>query len=178
VAVLRATSELLREVGVRAMTTEEISTRSGVSKATIYKWWSNKFAVAVEAFLSEMMAEAPDPDTGSAEEDFRRVIRGLTHFYLGDSGRVFAQLVGEGQSDPVVQEELRRHLVEPRRELMRTMWDRGVARGELRSDIDQDCAIDMLVGPVLYRLLMGHAGLDEYCADAVIDAAMVGFTTQ
>ena len=67
-AVLRATSELLHEVGMRAMTTEEIASRSGTSKATIYKWWPNKYAVAVEAFLTEMMAESPDPDTGSARE--------------------------------------------------------------------------------------------------------------
>jgi AcrR family transcriptional regulator len=59
-AVLRATSELLHEVGAQAMTTEEIAARSGVSKATIYKWWPNKYAVAVEAFLSEMMTQSPD----------------------------------------------------------------------------------------------------------------------
>ena len=57
-AVLRATSELLHEVGLRAMTTEEIASRSGASKATIYKWWPNKYAVAIDAFLSEMMAES------------------------------------------------------------------------------------------------------------------------
>src|SRR5919206_5323806 len=88
-AVLRATSDLLHEVGLRAMTTEEIASRSGVSKATIYKWWSNKFAVAVEAFLSEMLAESPDPHTGSAREDLRTALRGLMHFYTSPSGRVF-----------------------------------------------------------------------------------------
>ena len=71
-AVLRATSELINEVGLRAMTTDEIANRAGVSKATIYKLWPNKYAVAVEAFLSEMAKESPDPDTGSAEEDLRR----------------------------------------------------------------------------------------------------------
>src|ERR1700752_5494868 len=76
-AALRATSELLHEVGAHAMTTEEIAARSGVSKATIYKWWPNKYAVAVEAFLSEMATTSPDPDTGSAEEDFRRALGGL-----------------------------------------------------------------------------------------------------
>ncbi|HEX2283647.1 MAG TPA: TetR/AcrR family transcriptional regulator [Mycobacterium sp.] len=173
-AVLRATSELLHEVGLRAMTTEEISSRSGASKATIYKWWPNKYAVAVEAFLTEMMAESPDPDTGSAHQDFRRVIRGLTHFYTGASGRVFAQLVGEGQSDPLLQEELRAHLVTPRRELMRTVWDRGVARGELRPDLDPEAAVDLLIGPVLYRLLLAHAPLNDAAADALVDAAMRG----
>src|ERR1700758_5516502 len=52
-AVLRATSKLMHQVGLRAMTTDEIANRSGVSKATIYKWWPNKHAVAVEAFLTE-----------------------------------------------------------------------------------------------------------------------------
>ena len=127
-AVLRATSELLHEVGMRAMTTVTAS-RSGTSKATIYKWWPNKYAVAVEAFLSEMMAELPDPDTGSAHQDLRAVLRGLDALDTGPSGQVFAQLIGEGQSNPLVQEELRARLVEPRRDLMRAIWDRGVARG-------------------------------------------------
>ena len=97
-AVLRATSELLHEVGAQAMTTEEIAARSGVSKATIYKWWPNKYAVAVEAFLSEMMAQSPDPNTGSAQEDFRSVLRGMAqryHLNLDDFtdivGRLFKQ---------------------------------------------------------------------------------------
>lgn len=175
VAVLRATSELLQEVGLRAMTTEEISNRSGVSKATIYKWWSNKHAVAVEAFLTEMMAEAPDPDTGSAREDFRRVVRGLGHFYGGGSGRVFAQLIGEAQFDPLVNAELHTHLVAPRRALMRTVWARGVARGELRPDMDPDAAIDQLIGPMLYRLLLAHTPLDDASADAMVEGAMCGF---
>src|ERR1700712_3596954 len=85
-AVLRATSELMLEGGLRAMTTDEIARRSGASKATIYKWWPNKYAVAIEAFLTEMLIEPPDPDTGSAREDFRLALRGLIHFYAGPSG--------------------------------------------------------------------------------------------
>ena len=173
-AVLRATSELLHEVGLQAMTTDEIAGRSGVSKATIYKWWPNKHAVAVEAFLSELIAEGSDPDTGSAHEDLRSVLRGLVHFYCGPSGRVYAQLVGEGQSDPLVQKELRDHLVAPRRALLRAMWDRGVARGELRADVDPEAAFDLVFAPLLYRLLMGHAPLDEAAADMFVDAAMSG----
>jgi AcrR family transcriptional regulator len=156
------------------MTTEEIAGRSGVSKATIYKWWPNKHAVAVEAFLSELMAESFDPDTGSAREDFRNVLRGLVHFYCGPTGRVYAQLIGEGQSNPLVQKELRDNLVARRRELIRAIWARGVARGELRADVDPDAAIDLVFGPPLYRLLIGHAPLDEAAADAMVDAAMRG----
>lgn len=173
-AVLRATSDLMRQVGLRAMTTEDIAARSGASKATIYKWWPNKYAVAVEAFLSEMAVESADPDTGSAREDFRLALRGLIHFYTGETGRAYAQLVGEAQFDPKIGAELRDHLVGSRRELVRAIWDRGVARGELRADVDPEVAIDLIFGPAMYRLVAGHAPLDDGAAEAVIDAAIRG----
>src|SRR5246127_2329257 len=99
-AGLRATSELIYEVRLREMTRNERARRSGVSKATIYKWWPNKYAVAVEAFLSEMMAEWHDPHTGSAATDLRIVLRGLVNFYTESNGRVFTELIGEAQFDP------------------------------------------------------------------------------
>lgn len=174
VAVLRATSELMLEVGVRAMTTEGIAKRSGASKATIYKWWPNKYSVAVEAFLSDMLAESADPDTGSAHDDFGIVLRGVMHFYSTTSGRVFAQLVGEAQSDPLVHAELRDGLIHSRRRVGRAIWDRGVARGELRADVDPEVAIDIVFGPAMYRLVTGNGPLDAAAADAIVDAALSG----
>jgi AcrR family transcriptional regulator len=177
IAVLTATSELLHENGLRAMTTEQIAARSGASKATIYKWWPNKYAVAVDAFLSEILADAPDPDTGSAHRDFSMLMRGLCHFYRGPSGHVFAQLIGEAQFDPDVAAVLRDGLIRSRRELMATMWDRGVARGELSADVDRETAIDLIVGPALYRLMVGRAPLDDAAADAIVDTVMRGLTS-
>jgi AcrR family transcriptional regulator len=173
-AVLRAASELMQEVGLRAMTTELIAARSGASKATIYKWWPNKYTVAVEAFLSQMLAEAADPDTGSAREDFCVVLRGLMHFYTTPSGRLFAQLVGEAQFDPLVHTELRDGLIHSRRGVGRAIWDRGVARGELRADVDPEIAIDIVFGPAMYRLLTGSGALDAAAAEAIVAVALSG----
>ena len=166
----------MQEVGLRAMTTEEIAARSGVSKATIYKWWSNKYAVAVEAFLSEMFAQSSDPDTGSAREDLRTALRGLIHFYASPSGRVFAQLVGEAQFAPEIAAELRDRLVGARRQLVRAIVDRGVERGELRDDVDPEVAMDLVFGPAMYRLVAGHAPLDDAAADAIVDGAIRGLS--
>lgn len=177
-AVLRTTSELMREVGLRAMTTDEIASRSGVSKATIYKWWPNKYAVAIDAFLWAMQSASGDPDSGSAEQDFRLVLRGVMQFYTGPSGRIFAQLIGEAQTDPGVAAELHEHLMAARRDLGRKIWDRGVDRGELRPDVDREIAIDVIFGPALYRLLATGAPLDSATADAVIDAAMRGLARE
>ncbi len=158
------------------MTTEQIAARSGSSKATIYKWWPNKYAVAVDAFFSEMQADSPDPDTGSAQQDFTIWLRGLFHFYTGPSGRVFAQLVGEAQFDPEVTNELRDGLIRTRRAVLETVWDRGVARGELRADVDRDVAVDLIVGPALYRLMTSRGALDDAAADAIVDAAIRGLS--
>jgi AcrR family transcriptional regulator len=175
-AVVRATSELLHEIGLRAMTTEQIAARSGSSKATIYKWWPNKYAVAVDAFFSEMQADSPDPDTGSAQHDFRIWLRGLFHFYSGPSGRVFAQLVGEAQFELEVANELRDGLIRSRRAVLETIFDRGVARGELRAGIDRDVAIDLIVGPALYRLITNRGAMDDATADAIVDTALGGLS--
>lgn len=171
-AVLRATSQLIDEVGLRAMTTDEIARRSGVSKATIYKWWPTKYAVAVEAFLSQMDAQSADPDSGSAREDFRRTLRGLMRFYRSKNGRAYAQLVGEAQFDPRIGKELREHLIGSRREVMRAILKRGVERGELSPDIDEEVAVDLIFGPAMYRLVAGHAPLNNASADAIVDTAM------
>jgi AcrR family transcriptional regulator len=171
-----AASELLPEVGLRAMTTDRIAERSGVSKATIYKWWPSKYAVAVDAFLSGMFAASPLPDTGSAHEDFRQALRGIMRFYGTATGRVFAQLVAEAQSDPEVFAELRDHLVASRRELVRAIWARGAARGELSAEVDPEVGLDLIFGPAMYRLVAGHGPLTDAAADAVVDVAMRGLS--
>jgi AcrR family transcriptional regulator len=173
-AVLRATSELMHEVGLHAMTTDEIASRSGTSKATIYKWWPNKYAVAVEACLSEMLAESADPDTGSAHEDFRLFIRGLFRFYASPSGRIYTELVAEAQFDPAVAVEFRDRLVGSRRQLGRAIWGRGVARGELRPDVDPEIALDLMFGPGMYRLVTRYAPLNDAAADEIVETALRG----
>jgi hypothetical protein len=69
---------------------------------------------------------------------------------------------------------LRDHLVGSRRRLVGAIWERGVARGELAPDVDQDVAIDLVFGPATYRLVARHAPLDEAAADQIVDTAMRG----
>jgi hypothetical protein len=57
---------------------------------------------------------------------------------------------------------------------MRKIWDRGVARGELAAEVDPEVAIDMIFGPAMYRLVAGHAPLDDKSADRIVDVAMRG----
>jgi AcrR family transcriptional regulator len=171
-AVLKAAMELMQEDDLRRASVDRISARSGVSKATIYKWWPNRTAVAIEAFLHQIMVDAPVPDTGSAAEDFRLTLRGIMSFYSSPLGEIYAQLVGESQFYPTERERIRTHQVNVRRAAVTKIWHRGVARGELDPNVDSEVALDLIFGPAMYRLAIGHAGLTPADADAIVATAM------
>lgn len=175
-AILESTVELMKEVGIRNATVDEIAARSGVSKATIYKWWPNKTAVAIDAFLSIMEAEVILPDLGNSYRDFVEQLKSVSRFYASPQGRLFAELIAEGQSDPQALEMFRTRFLAGRREAAIAIWKRGVDRGELRGDIDEEIAIDLIYGPMIYRLLTGHAELDDAIAEQMIDAVFKGVT--
>src|ERR1700742_5074523 len=171
-AVQKAAMELIQEDELRIVSIDRISARSGVSKATIYKWWPNRNAVVVEAFLDRMMTDAPVPDTGSAAEDFRLTLRGMMAFYTSPLGEIYAQLVGTSQLYRDERDRIRRDQVNVRRAAVKTIWDRGVARGELDPDVDPEIALDLIFAPAMYRRATGHAGLTPADADAIVATAM------
>jgi AcrR family transcriptional regulator len=164
--------ELMQEDELRIASVDRIAARSGVSKATIYKWWPNRTAVAIDAFLHQMMVDAPVPDTGSAAEDFRLTLRGIMHFYSSPLGAIYTRLVGESQFDLTDRERVRTHQVNVRRAAVKKIWDRGVARGELNPKVDPEVALDLIFGPAMYRRATGHGGLTPADADIIVATAM------
>jgi len=173
-AILKATLHLLGRMPLRRITTDAIAERAGVSKATIYKWWPNKSMVALDAYLAGMTEQVATPDTGSAELDFTQQLKSVTAFYTSPLGRLFGQFLAEGQSDPEFLALFRERFLYARRDAARIMWQRGVERGELREDIDSDTVLDLVYGPLVFRLLAGHGPVNEHEAENVISAIFGG----
>jgi AcrR family transcriptional regulator len=173
-AILQAANELLDGEGFAAVTVEAIAERAGVSKATVYRWWPNRAAVVMDGFLSIVSSEVPFPHTGHAREDIRIHMRRLAEAFSGKIGRTVAALIAEGQSDPELAEALRSRWLSVRRTEAREILELGIERGELREDIDQEVAVDVLYGPIYYRMLVGHAPLDDNYADVLADHVFAG----
>jgi AcrR family transcriptional regulator len=173
-AILRAANELLEGEGFAAVTVEAIAERAGVSKATVYRGWPNKAAVVMDGFFSTVSSEVPFPHTGHAREDIRLHMRRLTEAFSGKIGRTVAVLIAEGQADPELAEALRSRWLSVRRTEARKILELGIECGELREDLDPEVAVDILYGPIYYRLLVGHAPLDENFADALADQIFAG----
>ncbi|HEU4634999.1 MAG TPA: TetR/AcrR family transcriptional regulator [Edaphobacter sp.] len=173
-AILRAALWLLEKKPLRKVTADEIAQEAGVSKATIYKWWPNKCLVALDAFLARMTEEVPLPDTGSAEEDFKQQLQSVVAFYNSPLGKLFGQFIAEGQSDPEFLVRFHERFLYPRRNAALVMWRRGVEREEIRSEIDPELVLDLMYGPMVFRLLAGHGSLSNEESAAMVETIFRG----
>ena len=173
-AALSATLELLREGGLPVATIDAIAARSKVSKATIYKHWPSRTALAAEAYGNAMAAATPIPNTGSIRDDLITQVRQVSAFYASPDGKIFAQLLAAGVNDPEGARYFRDFFLHGRRESTRILWQRAIDTGHARPDIDPDTAADLLFGGLIYRLLNGNTPLNDERATAIADAALNG----
>jgi hypothetical protein len=93
-------------------------------------------------------------------------------------GRVMQGLVSDLATDPQLGRSFRERVVALRVSEIRRVIERGIARGELRPDVDVELVHELLFGPVYYRLLLSggklESGLGERIVDAVLPAMRTG----
>ncbi|UPJ48389.1 TetR/AcrR family transcriptional regulator [Bradyrhizobium sp. 200] len=164
-AILAATLRLLRTVTIQSVTMEAIAKAAGVSKATIYRWWPSKAAVVIDAFMEHHVVNTPmDAKVGAIEALTEHLVL-LVQEYSRGSGRLVAQIIAEGQSDPAVLKTFRERFVDDRSELVMRVIEAGKKRGELRKDIPTLTMAECLYAPVYSRLLFGNPPLNRSFAE-------------
>jgi AcrR family transcriptional regulator len=151
-AILAATLELMAERGVRDLRMDDVADRARVGKATIYRRYRSKeelVTAAVEALVSEITV----PDTGSTRGDLLGLMRGAVRVYSGSvEAGVMPGLVEAMSRDAGLARSVREGFLARRRSALRVVLERGAERGDLRTDVDLELALDVLGGPLFYRL--------------------------
>ncbi|NQX47309.1 TetR/AcrR family transcriptional regulator [Paenibacillus tritici] len=173
-AILNASYDLLLEMGFGAVTVEKIAEQAQVSKATIYKWWPNKAAVVMDGYLFAASARLPLPDTGSVKEDILIHAGTLAQFLTSREGKVITELIGEGQFDAGLADAYRSRYFGPRRQEAWKLLERGIAKGELKQELDIGSCIDLIYGPIFYRLLLTGDELSEASVRSLVLLAFEG----
>ncbi|MWB98107.1 TetR-like C-terminal domain-containing protein [Agromyces seonyuensis] len=177
--VLAATSALLHEEGLRAVTFDRVASRARASKTTIYKWWPSPGALAAESYFDESRAALEFPDTGDVAADIRTQLRAFVRLLTDQgAGPVIAELIGAAQSDPDLATAVSQHYTAPRRRLAREYFGKALDRGQLRPDVDHDLLVDQLWGACYNRLLVPDAPLDEAFADALVTNVLRGAASE
>jgi AcrR family transcriptional regulator len=169
-AVLEAADDLLVERGFAGLTIEGIAARAGVAKQTIYRWWPSKAEVLMDAFVDDAAEYLSPPDTGDLGRDLRLHLSKLADFLTQtDAGAVFRALAGQAQHDSDVAARLRADHLSQQRDRDREPLLRAIERGQLSPETDVDLAVEQLVGPIYYRVLVTGQPVPAEFTDRLVD---------
>ena len=173
-AILDAARELLVRDGFTKLRLEGVAARAGVGKATIYRRWPSKEALALDLLLELASPHIAVEETGDTRGELREVVmnavRGLTETSFGP---VIRAMISQIAVNPAIGDPFREMVVGARREQVVWVIERAIARGDLRPDADPAIATELLVGPVYFRLVFGGR-LDAAFADQVVDVFLCG----
>lgn len=171
-AILDATLKLLDAQSLQQISIEAIAREAGVGKATIYRWWPSKAAVVIEAFLINHVSRVTAPKGMKPRDALAHILRLLIKEYAGREGRIVAQIIAEGQSDPDVLREFRERFWYGRHAMALELVNEARRLGEFRDDIPAESQLDLLFAPIYFHLLSGHSPLSQEFADAHCDSVM------
>lgn len=169
-AILTAAFELVREAGYRGVTIEGIATRAGVGKQTVYRWWSTKADVLLEAGALKADLHVSTADHGSYRSDLEQFLRdSFTLLALPGIPRLLRSLMAEAQIDPDFAVRFREGFLNRRRSALAEVLDRANARGDAPSDQPADLLADVVFGVIWYRVLATERPLDAADVTPLLD---------
>ena len=165
-AIMDATVSLAAEVGLKELSLDDVATRAGVARSTIYRRWPSKDALLKEAV--EMLVEKYkiEPNTGSVREDLLTYARTAIVFVQGPLRPVLSVFYAmqELELDP--------DLLKRTRESVAAIVKRGIDRGELRSDLDPEFVIELIFAMIWYQVTTRHRRLEASYAETVVDVVL------
>ncbi|HKE65414.1 MAG TPA: TetR/AcrR family transcriptional regulator [Micromonosporaceae bacterium] len=152
----------LAEVGYGRLSIEAVARRAGVGKTAVYRRWSSKLDMVVDV-VSTVAGERMDlPDMGSLRDDIEMILmiagRALRHPL---AWKVIPDLLAEAARNPGIAETLHRVLTANQRGMGSQVVARAVARGEIAAEVDPDLAIDLIVGPLYWRIAVSRNELPK-----------------
>jgi AcrR family transcriptional regulator len=143
-----------------------------VAKSTVYRRYPSKEDLIMAA--RELCTSCPtEPvDTGSIESDFLEIARNLRSTYTStDVGRALPATLMASAKHPGFARAHRAFIAE-KRSLVKGSIRRGIDRGELPRDTDAELLMDLVCGPIFYRVFNTGGAVDDDALRALVVAAL------
>jgi len=159
---------MLGQGGLLAVTMEGVAARARVGKPTVYRHWSNRYELAMAALMAasgEMAAPSP---AAAPLDALRAQLKALAALFASGTGRHVAALLSSGYGETELSKAFRSHFVQARREEGRGLLRRAIDAGEVKDVVDVELVLDLIYGPIFYRLTMGHAPVDTLFTGALL----------
>ncbi len=132
-AIYEATLEELTAVGYADLKMEHVANRARASKGSLYRRWSSRAELVVDAIHHTIPSCAERPDTGSVREDLLGCLRGFATLLNGPSGEAIRGLMAETMRNPDLMKVVRIRFIDPGVNLFLEVLRRGAVRGEVRA---------------------------------------------
>ncbi len=172
-AIRRAAVELTEQLGYRGLSMEGIAALSGVSKQTVYRRYRSKGEVVLDALAGFASTHLATPDTGTLQGDLTALLTVTFESQQGVNGTLNRALATEALQDQAFNALLWERLISTRRDAVRELLARGRDRGEVAHP-DDEFLLDLVYGPMWYRLLFDTAALTPaYAAELARTVALV-----
>jgi len=158
-AIIDATLAGLSEVGYDRLTIDMVAARARVGKATLYRRWSSKADLVIDA-LSAHKSDWKAPDTGTLRGDFEAILNGDGAPVDTKVAPLVCGLMTAASHDAGLSAALQERFIDPRKNLISEVIARAVRRGEVDPGVDVELVIEvvpavMFLRTVLYGELVG-----------------------
>jgi AcrR family transcriptional regulator len=168
-AILGAAHALLHEQGGAGLTIEAVARRAGVGKPTLYRWWPTLADLVLEALLRQADETIAVPPSGSLRETLRPFLRQSMKAIADGAGAHLRFLMARAQMDEGFRQRFRDAFTARRRAVLKSIFLRAAERGQIGPGHNLDMLLDLVFGAMWYRLLIGHAPIDEPFADELTE---------
>lgn len=147
----------LAEHGYGRLSIEAVARRASVGKTTVYRRWPTKEAMVVAVLAPIAVAAIDVPDTGALHSDLRRYLAdAATALEHPLASRIIPDLLAEAARSSTLADALLTTIGDARREKAALLVRRAIDRGELPADTDVELALDMIGGPLYWRMAVVH----------------------
>ena len=173
-AVLDAAYRLTAEAGLKGATVQAIAAASGVSRMTIYKWWTSRLHLLIDAYLRQATRLLPIVETMPPADAIRAHALSYLRALQGDLGRVQMAVLAECLAETGDSRAFVDRYLSIRRTLGLRVIRRGQADGSIAAHAPAEQLYDQLYGTIFYRYQFGLPGLDEAFVDRLVTAVLGG----
>jgi AcrR family transcriptional regulator len=172
--ILSATLHLLAQVGYDRLTMDAVATAAKAGKATLYRRWSSKADLVVDAVSRAKACPAPPVvDTGSLRGDLVAMSCGIGGLTDEVPMSVLASLVTALPREPELAEAFHRLFLDPRVAVAVEVFERARERGEIGADVDPHLLATVLPSIVIHRQFILQQDADETFVERVVDEVIL-----
>ncbi|MEU6882602.1 TetR/AcrR family transcriptional regulator [Streptomyces sp. NPDC046712] len=172
-AIRLAVFEELAAVGFARMSIEGIARRAGVGKTAVYRRWKSKLSLVLDLVGAFAAQGLPAPSTGSLHGDVRALLEVASHALRHPvASQVIPDLLVEAARQPEIAQAIKAALLDSQQGVVAQIVREAVARGELAEGADPDRALDVVVGPLYWRLVVVRGELPKGYLDDLARSAV------